>query len=231
MRNEILLIVNLAVVYSMTLLFYRMCGKKGLLCWNIIATIAANIEVMILVKAFGLEQTLGNILFASTFLTTDILSENYSKKDATMAVKTGIMASLAFIVISRFWLWFIPSENDVISASIVTVFENTPRVMFAGFLVYAIVQSFDVWFYHKLWDVTSKKSGNKKSFLWLRNNLATMTSQLINAILFNVIAFWGIYDTKTLINIIISTYVIYFITSVADTPAVYLARKIKKIDT
>ena len=231
MRNEILLIVNLTVVYSMTLLFYRMCGKKGLLCWNIIATIAANIEVMILVKAFGLEQTLGNILFASTFLTTDILSENYSKKDATMAVKTGIMASLAFIVISRFWLWFIPSENDVISVSIVTVFENTPRVMFAGFLVYAIVQNFDVWLYHKLWDVTSKKSRNKKSFLWLRNNLATMTSQLINAILFNVIAFWGIYDTKTLINIIISTYVIYFITSVADTPAVYLARKIKKIDT
>lgn len=230
MRNEILLIVNLAVVYSMTLLFYRMCGKKGLLCWNIIATIAANIEVMILVKAFGLEQTLGNILFASTFLTTDILSENYSKKDATMAVKTGIMASLAFIVISRFWLWFIPSENDVISVSIVTVFENTPRVMFAGFFVYAIVQNFDVWLYHKLWDVTSKKSGNKKSFLWLRNNLATMTSQLINAILFNVIAFWGIYDIKTLINIIISTYVIYIITSLADTPIVYIARKIKKID-
>ena len=230
MRNEILLIVNLVVVYSMTLLFYKMCGKKGLLCWNIIATIAANIEVMILVKAFGLEQTLGNILFASTFLTTDILSENYSKKDATMAVKTGIMASLAFIVISRFWLWFIPSENDVISSSIVTVFENTPRVMFAGFFVYAIVQNFDVWLYHKLWDVTSKKSGNKKSFLWLRNNLATMTSQLINAILFNVIAFWGIYDIKTLINIIISTYVIYIITSLADTPIVYIARKIKKID-
>lgn len=230
MRNEILLIVNLAVVYFMTLLFYKMCGKKGLLCWNIIATIAANIEVMILVKAFGLEQTLGNILFASTFLTTDILSENYSKKDATMAVKTGIMASLAFIVISRFWLWFIPSENDVISSSIVTVFENTPRVMFAGFFVYAIVQNFDVWLYHKLWDVTSKKSGNKKSFLWLRNNLATMTSQLINAILFNVIAFWGIYDIKTLINIIISTYVIYIITSLADTPIVYIARKIKKID-
>ena len=230
MRNEILLIVNLVVVYSMTLLFYKMCGKKGLLCWNIIATIAANIEVMILVKAFGLEQTLGNILFASTFLTTDILSENYSKKDATMAVKTGIMASLAFIVISRFWLWFIPSENDVISSSIVTVFENTPRVMFAGFFVYAIVQNFDVWLYHKLWDVTSKKSGNKKSFLWLRNNLATMTSQLINAILFNVIAFWGIYDIKTLINIIISTYVIFIITSLADTPIVYIARKIKKID-
>ena len=230
MRNEILLIVNLVVVYSMTLLFYKLCGKKGLLCWNIIATIAANIEVMILVKAFGLEQTLGNILFASTFLTTDILSENYSKKDATMAVKTGIMASLAFIVISRFWLWFIPSENDVISSSIVTVFENTPRVMFAGFFVYAIVQNFDVWLYHKLWDVTSKKSGNKKSFLWLRNNLATMTSQLINAILFNVIAFWGIYDIKTLINIIISTYVIYIITSLADTPIVYIARKIKKID-
>ena len=73
MRNEILLIASLFVIYGMVLLWYCLFGKKGLYCWTVLATIAANIEVMILVDAFGMEQTLGNILFASTFLLAFII--------------------------------------------------------------------------------------------------------------------------------------------------------------
>ena len=228
MKNEILLVLNLITVFSMTLIFFRLYGKRGLICWNTLATVCANIEVMILVNAFGIEQTLGNILFASTFLTTDILSENHSKEDATMAVKTGILASVAVIIITRFWLLFTPSENDFVSDAIKTVFLNTPRIMFAGFFVYAIVQFVDVWLYHRIWNYTNKKFGDKKRFLWLRNNMATLLSQLLNAILFNVVAFWGVYDNSTLITIIISTYAIYIVTSLLDTPILYIARKIKK---
>ena len=230
MSNELLLFFNLIVIFGMTLWFYLLYGKKGLFCWNIIATIAANIEVMILIDAFGIEQTLGNIMFASTFLTTDILSENHGKKEASYAVKTGILASFAFIIITRFWISFTPSVNDTMYSSIKTVFTNTPRVMFAGFLVYAIVQFFDVWLYHKLWEITTKKFGERSKMLWLRNNVATLLSQLINAILFNIFAFAGIYDLKTLINIIISTYIIYIMTSLLDTPIIYLARKFRKIN-
>lgn len=228
MKNEILLVLNLITVFSMTLIFYRLYGKRGLICWNTLATVCANIEVMILVNAFGIEQTLGNILFASTFLTTDILSENHSKEDATMAVKTGILASVAVIIITRFWLLFTPSENDFVSDAIKTVFSNTPRIMFAGFFVYAIVQFVDVWLYHRIWNYTNKKFGDKKRFLWLRNNMATLLSQLLNAILFNVVAFWGVHDNSSLITIIISTYAIYIVTSLLDTPILYIARKIKK---
>jgi len=68
---------------------------------NTIATIAANIEVLIIVNAFGMEMTLGNILFASTFLVTDILSELYGKKEAQKAVYLGIATSVIFICISQ----------------------------------------------------------------------------------------------------------------------------------
>lgn len=230
MKNEVLLILNVVVIYTLTILFYRIYGKKGLFCWNVLATITANIEVMILINAFGMEQTLGNILFASTFLTTDILSENHSKKDASFAVKTGIAVSLAFIIITRFWFLFVPSENDMVMPAIQSVFYNTPRVMFAGFFVYAVVQMLDVFLYHKIWDFTAKKYGERKSLLWLRNNGSTLTSQLINSVLFNLIAFAGVYDKGTLVNIIISTYVIYIFTSLLDTPIVYIARKIKKTE-
>lgn len=78
--NEILLVLSLLVIYGSVLLVYRLFGKSGLYCFTAIATITANIEVLILVDAFGMEQTLGNILFASTFLVTDIISEVDGKR-------------------------------------------------------------------------------------------------------------------------------------------------------
>ena len=85
MRNEILLIVSLVVLYAMVLLWYQLFGRSGMYCFTVFATIAANIEVLLLVDAFGMEMTLGNILFATTFLVTDILSETEGKKAAQKA--------------------------------------------------------------------------------------------------------------------------------------------------
>ena len=44
--------------------------------------ILANIQVMKLISLFGMTATLGNILYGTSFLATDILSENHGKKDA-----------------------------------------------------------------------------------------------------------------------------------------------------
>lgn len=224
MRNEIILICNLLVLYFGVIIWYKLFGKKGLMCWTVLATIAANIEVLILVNAFGFEQTLGNILFASTFLVTDILSEIYGKEVANKAVNIGIATSATFIIISQSWLLYIPSPNDIFFDSIKAVFSNTPRVMITGLIVYAIVQKFDVWAYHKWWQYTQKKTGDKRKFLWLRNNASTLISQLLNTILFSIGAFAFVYDWDTLINIIFTSYIIFVVTSLIDTPFVYLVR-------
>ena len=100
MLNEILLIGSIIVIYGMTLVLYRIFGKQGLYTFTIIATIGANIEVLIVINAFGMEMTLGNVLFASTFLITDIISEIYGKKDAKLAVYLGISTSIAFIILN-----------------------------------------------------------------------------------------------------------------------------------
>lgn len=226
MRNEILLIVMLIATYAMVLGWFAVFGKKGLICFNVIATIAANIEVLIMVNAFGMEMTLGNILFASTFLVTDILSEIAGKEYAKKAVNIGILTSITFIIISQSWLLYVPGESDFAMPSIQTIFSNTPRLMLASLLVYAIVQRFDVWAYHKWWQFTEKKSGDKRKYLWLRNNGSTLLSQFLNNLLFTFAAFLGIHSIQTIISIVISSYVIFIVTSLADTPAVYLARYI-----
>jgi len=225
MTNEIMLIASLIVVYGMVLLWFALLGERGLCGWTVFAAIAANIEVMILIEAFGMQQTLGNVMFASTFLTTDILSEVYGKKAANRAVNIGIITSLSFIVISQTWLLFTPSVDDVLAPSIHAVFSNTPRFMLVGFLVYAIVQRLDVWLYHMLWQLTEKRSGRRK-FLWLRNNASTLISQMLNTVLFTFGAFWGVYDMQTMLSIMVASYIIFIITSLADTPIVYLARVI-----
>ncbi len=179
-----------------------------------------------MIKAFGLEQTLGNVLFAVTFLITDILSECEGKKSANKAVIIGIFCSVFFLILSQSWFLYVPSESDWAMPSIRAVFENTPRMIMASLVVYAASQLFDVWLYHKWWAFTEKKFGDKRRFLWLRNNGSTLISQLINSLLFTVLAFAGTYDILTLLSIFGSGYIIFIFTTLLDTPAVYLARLI-----
>lgn len=228
MSNEFILIISLIIIYSSVLLWFSLFGENGLYALSITATIVANIEVLILVNAFGMEQTLGNILFGTTFLITDILSEVSGKKASEKAVNMSMLALLCFIILTQSWFLYTPSENDFVFQSIKNVFSVTPRVMITSLVVYFISQRFDVWLYHKWWDLTTKKSGSKKKYLWLRNNGSTLVSQFINNILFNLGSFLFIYDIPTLINICVSSYIIFIVTSLADTPIVYLARYINE---
>lgn len=225
MVNELLLIGSIFIIYGSVLLMYKLFALEGLYCFSVLATIAANIEVLIVVNAFGMEMTLGNVLFASTFLVTDVISEVYGKEKATKAVNIGIGASFLFMILSQWWLLYTPSDSDFVMESMTTIFSNTPRLMIVSTVVYAICQRFDVWAYHKWWNFTTKKCGDSKKYLWVRNNASTLVSQFLNTLLYTFGAFYGIHDFNTLINIVISSYVIFIVTSLADTPVVYIARR------
>lgn len=226
MRNEIMLICALLVVYGGVLLWMRLFGTKSLHALAALATVLANIEVLLLVRAFGMEQTLGNILFAVTFLITDVLSETCGKKEATRAANIGIASSVVFLIISQSWLLYVPSENDVFAQPIREIFSNTPRLLISSLIVYAVCQRLDVWLYHRIWSYTERKTGSKTKMLWLRNNLATLISQAVNCFAFNFAAFWGVYPVETLLRISLSGFVIFIATSLLDTPFLYAARKI-----
>jgi len=224
--NELLLILNLVIIYGTVILLYRLFDKSGLYAMTAIATILANIEVLIVVNAFGMEMTLGNILFASTFLISDILSENHGKKAAMRSVLLGSIAALFLAVLSQLWLLYTPAESDWASESFRTLFTNTPRLVFASLFVYIVTQIGDVFLYHHWWNWTTKKFGNSRKMLWVRNNGSTLISQLLNAILYTILAFYGMYPNETLLSIIISSYIIFICTSLLDTPVVYVCRLI-----
>lgn len=228
MFNELLLIGSVLLIYGIVLLAYRIFGKSGMYVMTAIATILANIEVLLLVNAFGMEMTLGNVMFASTYLVTDILSENEGKKSASKAVWLGVFVSAVMLILTQYWMLYKPSGSDWAMEHIKAIFSTTPRLLFASFTGYIISQRFDVWLYHKWWKFTTDKTGDKKKFLWLRNNGSTLISQVVNTVIFTLIAFAGWYDVKTLISVMISSYVIYVFTSLLDTPVVYIARWMKE---
>ncbi|MBQ8780900.1 MAG: queuosine precursor transporter [Oscillospiraceae bacterium] len=226
--NELLLAGSVLLIFGAVLLSYRILGRQGLYAVTAIATILANIEVLMVINAFGMEQTLGNVMFASTYLVTDILSENEGKEYASKAVKLGVFTSVIMFLFTQYWLLYTPAQTDWAAEHIREIFSTTPRLLIASFLGYVISQRFDVWLYHRIWEFTEKKSGSKKAYLWLRNNGSTMVSQLINTFIFTFVAFTGWYDAKTLISILVSSYIIYIFTSLLDTPVVYIARMLKE---
>lgn len=110
--NELLLIIEVAVVFGLLLTFYALFKKAGVIAWVAIATVLANIITAKNAMIMGLSTAIGTVMFASTFLATDILSECYSKEDAKKAVYIGLCSNVVLIVATQIALRYVPSEFD-----------------------------------------------------------------------------------------------------------------------
>ncbi len=225
MQNELLWLVMLLANFFLIILAYKFFGKWGLIMWIPISVIVANIQVIQTVELFGLVATLGNIVYATSFLVTDILSENYGKKEAKKAVWIGFFSLISMTLLMNMALLFLPLKGDEFAATAheatSTIFNLMPRIAVASLIAYLLSQRHDVWAFH-FW----KKRFPKDHQLWIRNNLSTMISQLIDSVVFVVIAFYNVFETAMLAEVFITTYFLKWIVAVADTPFVYWSRKI-----
>lgn len=226
MQNELIFISTVLIYLGSVLLLYKLFGKNGLFAFAIFGTLLGNIAVCKCVDLFGASTTAGNVLYASTFLITDILSEKYGKKDATKAVKYSFSIMLLWMLGTQLILMFTPNANDYIDSSLQVVFGLVPRITIASLIGFVCSQNIDVALYHLIW----KKTGDNEKKLWLRNNGSTLISQAIDTILFTTLAFWGTYPTNVFFSILITTYVFKAVVAILDTPFIYIARKIKPME-
>lgn len=222
MPNELIFIITVLVYLGSVLLLYKIFGKNGLYAFAIFGTLLGNIAVCKCVDIFGFSTTAGNVLYAATFLVTDILSEKYGKKDATKAVAYSFSIMVLWLIGTQLIMLFTPNANDYINDSLQVVFSLVPRITIGSLAGFVCSQYLDVTLYHLIW----KKTGNTKAKLWLRNNGSTLISQAIDTVIFTTIAFWGVYPTNVFFSILITTYVFKAIVALLDTPFMYWARKI-----
>lgn len=219
MNNILLWIILLLVNFTGITLSYKLFKKTGLYIWIAMAAIIANIQVMKTIEVAGFVTTLGNIIYGTSYLATDILNEKYGRKAAQKGVYIGIFILLVTTVIMQVCLLFTPHASDIAQDSFKTIFGLLPRIAFASVVAYSISQIHDVWLFDKL-------RKRKNSPLWLRNNLSTLISQFIDNVLFTIIAFLGIFPMEIIIEIFVTTYIMKFVVAALDTPFIYLARKL-----
>lgn len=217
--NEILFFSSLIITLLGTIFVFKVWGKVGLFGWIAFANIIMNIEVLKCIDLFGMSVTLGNVLYGSIFLATDVLHDNYGGKEARKAVWLGFYAIIVYLVVTQIGLLFIPNEQDFISPALKEIFGFAPRVCFASLAAYLTSNLIDTYIFGWI------KSKSDK--LWLRNN-STIISQLIDSALFTVIAFAGLMDWGTIVELTLTTYAIKVIIALIDTPFMYWADKIRR---
>lgn len=219
--NELLFFISLIGVFGAVVLLQKVYGKSGLIAWLAFAPVMANILTAKQVTIFGIEATLGTVLFASTFLATDILSEIYGKKAARRAVWVGFVFVCGYIVISQFALLYAPNELDFSHAYMEQLFGTSIRISIISALLFLIANLFDVLIYDHL----RKKNENA---MWLRNNVATIISNGLENFAFIFLAFYGTMGVRDCLLIATGTTVIEIIAGVCDTPFLYLAKRLNR---
>jgi uncharacterized integral membrane protein (TIGR00697 family) len=138
----------------------------------------------------------------------------YGKQEANRAVKLGFICQLiaSLLILLTQFLPAASFAQETADAYVVLLGTNW-RFFLASMTAYIISQSWDVWIFHKLKAVTKDKHK------WLRNNLSTMSSQLIDTLIFITIAFYG--SVPNIWVMVISQYIVKLILALLDTPFFY----------
>ncbi len=218
--NIVLGIISIIATFSIVVCMEKMFKKEGLYVWISITTITANILVCKSIDILGLTASLGNVMFASIFLATDILSEKYDVKDSRKAVMLAITSQIIFILATTLAVSYIPSETDLSNESMKTLFSINARVSISSIVMFGASNMLDIYLFEKL-----KKKFPKQ--LWLRNNVSTIISNCLENYFFVFFAFVGIYDYSTILSIATTTSILEIIIAICDTPFMYIAKKLK----
>ena len=92
--NELKFLV-LTLFYFTTIVFaYRFFGKGGLHIFAVFSAIVMNICGCRIITLFGQPCSAGLILYAATYLTTNVLSESYGKEEAKKSEEVALLEEI-----------------------------------------------------------------------------------------------------------------------------------------
>lgn len=177
------------------------------------------------ITLFGLPLALsgGAITYAFTFLCTDIIGEVWGKLEAQRAVRYGFIGQLfaiALIVATQ----YTPTDDAAMQHAYETLLGQSPMFVLGSLCAYSCSQTWDVWIFHKI----RNHFDAKPSLRWIWNNLSTGTSQIIDTVIYAVVAFgigmgWLFQQggVSMLLSIIVGQYLLKLCLAILDTPFFY----------
>lgn len=160
--------------------------------------------------------------YALTFLVTDVIGEIWGKQEANDCVKLGLIAQLIALILIQLTKYLPSYDVDMQNAYDMVLGQGWIYVV-ASLIAYWTAQSWDVFIFHKIRNIFKGNSCYK----WIWNNVSTMTSQMIDTLIFITIAFglgygWLWDKPKMLLLMVIGQYIFKFVLAILDTPFFYL---------
>jgi len=167
-----------------------------------------------LISVCGLTVAGAIVTYPLTFLTTDIIGEIWGKDEANQCVKTGVIMQVTFLLISSLSLLIQPLAASMeLQNALHMVINQGARMTIASLAAFLCSQFLDVHLFHRL------KELNRGRHKWIRNNVSTMTSQLVDTAIFVTVAFAGV--VPDLYAMVIGQYIIKLGLALLDTPFFY----------
>lgn len=182
----------------------------------ITSLLIANVLSAKIVSFWGMVIPAAIVAYPLTFLMTDLIGEIWGKEQANKAVKLGFICQIASLVMIGLAILLPVAPFADNQAEFKSIMGQSFRVVAASLVAYYCSQSWDVWIFHKIRDISTKHK-------WIRNNVSTMTSQMIDTAIFITIAFIGV--VPNIWTMIISQYVIKVVYAALDTIPFYLLTK------
>ena len=225
-HQEVLWFMTLFIDLGFTVVLFRLFGKAGLQVAISTAIILANIQGPKLTVIFGLETTMGVIFYSSIFFATDVLSENYGKREASKAVWMGFVVSVIVLTMLSLAVMYLPTDisaaagfSQPLHDAFVTIANFAPLMVFGSLTAYLISQRFDVWAFHKIKSMTGER------WLWLRNNGSTLASQMLDTAIFSLIIWAHEVGIAKALALGFAKFIFKIVIALIDTIFIYWARR------
>ena len=158
----------------------------------------------------------GSFAHAFTFPLTDAVAEVWGAKRARMMVYVGTAVYVICTILLFIGVGLPPAEGWEFNDAYRSLFSGAPRIVAGSLLATFCAQLWDVY----VFEWVKRKTGPR--FLWLRNNISTLGSQLMDTTIFYTVAFYGIIPTDVLPKLILGTYLLKILVALIDTPILYL---------
>jgi uncharacterized integral membrane protein (TIGR00697 family) len=172
-----------------------------------------------IIEFFGVSVSVGIFMVPITFLITDIVTEVYGRKTVKEFIIGGILALSMIFLFTGLFVFLEPHERYAYNSDYRNVFGNSMRMIIASIVAFALAQFHDMYAF-EYW----KKRTHGKA-LWVRNNLSTIVSQLIDTFVYMMIAFYMASPKFTfsfILQLMLPYYIFKIIFAIIDTPLVYL---------
>lgn len=164
---------------------------------------------------FGLTTSAAVLFFPLSYVFGDILTEVYGYNRARKAVWAGFGAMIFASLMAKLVLLFPAAQGWPHQAAYETVFENTPRLVFASLIAYWVGE------FSNSYVLAKMKILHEGKQLWKRTIGSTLVGEAIDSIIFYPLAFLGVWPTELLVQVLVTNYFLKVAVEVLFTPATY----------